>query len=193
MCLVFPSDASVVEAARTPWQYLRAGGLVETGGRKSARARPAAMSEAAEESLRQRTWRLLQPGEESLNGLIVHTDLPGPKDLEMHDVTVEVGELIAEGAGLDPDETYVYSGVDDREFASNQHQGRRTEDDEFVWECQQLLRQGSYDLVFYYRAAADHEGILERVREAGYEATGVRGDAAPPEDGETPPSPETEE
>jgi hypothetical protein len=142
------------------------------------------MTEAVDESLRRRTWRLLQPGAVDLNGLVVHTDIESQDDIAMHEATVAVGEVIAERAGVDPSEQYVYSGVDDPEFASNQHQGRRIDDDAFVWECQQLLRKGTYDLVFYYRAEADHEGILTDTRAASYEATGVRGDGEPPE-GET--------
>ncbi len=136
------------------------------------------MTEAVDESLRRRTWRLLQPGEVSLNGAIVRTNLESDDDIAMHEATLAVGELIADRAGVDPTDHYVYSGVDDPEFASNQHQGRRVEDDEFVWECQQLLRGGTFDLVFYYRADTDHEAVLDDVRDAGYEVTGVRGDAA---------------
>ena len=139
------------------------------------------MTEAVDESLRRRTWRLLQPGEVSLHGAIVHTDLGGDEDIAMHDATVAVGELIADCAGVDSTDHYVYSGVEDPEFASNQHQGRRVEDDEFVWECQQLLRAGTFDLVFYYRADTGHETVLEAVRGAGYDVTGVRGDAPPEE------------
>jgi len=142
------------------------------------------MTEAVDESLRRRTWRLLQPGAVDLNGLVVHTDIESQDDIAMHEATVAVGEVIAERAGVDPSEQYVYSGVDDPEFASNQHQGRRIDDDEFVWECQQLLREGTYDVVFYYRAAADHGAVLAEAREAGYEVTGVRGDAVPPDEGE---------
>jgi len=138
------------------------------------------MTDGVEESLRRRTWRLLQPGEVSLNGAIVHTDLGGDEDIAMHEATVEVGELIAGCAGVDRADYYVYSGVDDPEFASNQHQGR-VGDDAFVWECQQLLRAGTFDLVFYYRADTDHEAVLGAVREAGYEVTGVRGDTHPDE------------
>jgi hypothetical protein len=45
-----------------------------------------------------------------------------------------------------------------------------------------LLRDGSFDVVFYFEASADTEGLLGAVREAGYDATGVRGDASDPED-----------
>ena len=140
------------------------------------------MTDAAAESLQRRTWRLLQPGEVELNGAIVHTDLSGQEDIEMHQATVEVGEIIDDHAVPDAD-TFVYSGVDDEEFASNQHQGLTVEGGEFVWECQQLLRDGSFDLVFYYEAAADHSAILDAIREAGYEVTGVRGDEPPGDSG----------
>ncbi|MFB6297230.1 MAG: DUF5778 family protein [Salinirussus sp.] len=131
----------------------------------------------ADAELVRRTWQLLQPGEIELNGLIVHTGLDGSQEPRMHEASVEVGDVIAEHAGFDPAETYVESGNDDVDFASNQHQGLVLDDGRFVWECQQLLRDGSFDLVFYYEASADHRGIVEAVRELGYEATGVRGDA----------------
>jgi len=138
------------------------------------------MSTAIDEDLRRRTWELLQPGEIRLDGLVVHTAYDGSQEPEMHQATVEVGELIAEQAGFDPTEVFVYSGTDDPEFASNQHQGRTLADESFVWECQQLLRDGSFDVVFYYEAGADSEAVLSAVREAGYEATVVRGDADSP-------------
>ncbi|MFC6903877.1 DUF5778 family protein [Halalkalicoccus tibetensis] len=131
------------------------------------------MSEPLDEDLYQRTKRLLEPGEIELAGAIVHTDLDGSDDIEMHQATVDIGEIIAEGAGYDPTDTYVYSGSNDSDFASNQHQGLTLEDDGFVWECQQLLREGSFDVVFYYEASADHEGILKAIREKGFQVTGV--------------------
>ena len=131
------------------------------------------MADAVDDDLRRRAEALLEPGEIELNGAIVHTDIPGEDDLEMTDATLETGELIAEHAGAE--EWYVHSGNDDPEFASNQHQGRTT-DEEFIWECQQLLRGGSYDLVFYYEATIDQARLLDAVREAGYRVTGVRGD-----------------
>ena len=94
----------------------------------------------------------------------------------MMQATIDVGERIAEGYGMDPTDTFVYSGSDDSEFASNQHQGLTLDDEEFVWECQQLLREGSFDLVFYYEASADHEGILDAIEDEGFSVTGVRGD-----------------
>lgn len=131
------------------------------------------MSEPLDDDLYQRTKRLLEPGEIELVGAVVHTDLEGSDDIEMHQATVDIGEIIAEGAGYEPTDTYVYSGSNDSNFASNQHQGLTLEDDGFVWECQQLLREGSFDIVFYYEASADHEGILEAIREEGFRVTGV--------------------
>jgi len=130
--------------------------------------------------IRQRTWKLLQPGDIDLDGLVVHTDYDGEAESAMHRATVEVGDLIAEQAGHDPADTYVYSGTDDPEFASNQHQGRLLADDSFVWECQQLLRNGTFDVVFYFEAGADLSAILDGVRDRGHEVTGVRGAADSP-------------
>ena len=137
------------------------------------------MPDAADADLRRRTWQLLQPGEIDLDGVVVHTDFDGGSDIEMHQATVEIGELIAAHVGHDPADTYVYSGTDDSEFASNQHQGLTLAEDAFVWECQQLLRDGSFDVVFYYEATPNQADLLADVREAGYEVTGVRGDADP--------------
>jgi hypothetical protein len=132
--------------------------------------------------LRRRTWNLLQPGDIELDGLVVHTDLDSSREPEMHQVSVEVGDIIADHAGHDPGETFVYSGTDNSEFASNQHQGLTLDDESFVWECQQLLRDGTFDLVFYFEAAADTTAILADIRDAGYRATGVRGDTDSPAD-----------
>jgi hypothetical protein len=133
------------------------------------------MGDVLDEDLYRRTKQLLEPGEVELNGAIVHTDFGGDEDIEMHQATVDVGEIVAEHAGHDPKDTFVYSGTDDSEFASNQHQGLTLDDEEFVWECQQLLREGSFDVVFYYEASADHEAIFEDVRELGFEVTGIEG------------------
>ncbi|WP_137285014.1 DUF5778 family protein [Halorussus salinisoli] len=133
------------------------------------------MEDAVDEDLYRRTKQLLEPGDIELNGAIVHTDFGGDEDIEMHQATVEVGEIIAEHAGHDPKDTFVYSGTDDTDFASNQHQGLTLDDESFVWECQQLLREGSFDMVFYYEATADHEAILEDVRDLGFDVTGVEG------------------
>ncbi|WP_121820396.1 DUF5778 family protein [Halostella salina] len=132
------------------------------------------MAEALDDDLYRRTKQLLEPGEIELNGAVVHTGIESQDDIAMTQATIDVGEIIA-GHATDA-ETYVYSGSDDPEFASNQHQGRTLDGDEFVWECQQLLREGTYDVVFYYEASADQEAILADIREQGFDVTGVRGD-----------------
>jgi hypothetical protein len=139
------------------------------------------MSDALDVELCRRTWQLLQPGDIALDGLVVHTDFDGSEETRMHQATVDIGDIIAEQAGHDPAETFVYSGTDDPEFASNQHQGRTLEEESFVWECQQLLRDGTFDLVFYFEADADTVAVRDAVRGAGYEATAVRGDAEAPD------------
>jgi hypothetical protein len=131
--------------------------------------------DAEHPDLYQRTKTLLEPGDIELNGVIVHTDLSGDEDIEMMEATLAVGDVIAEHAGHDPQDVYVYSGNDDPDFSSNQHQGLTIDGDDFVWECQQLLREGAFHLVFYYKASADQEGILAAVREMGHDVTGVEG------------------
>lgn len=134
------------------------------------------MADVIDAELRRRTWELLQPGDIELDGLIVHTDFDGSEETRMHEATVAVGDAIAAHAGHDPAETFVYSGTDDPEFASNQHQGRTLDEDSFVWECQQLLREGSFDLVFYFERSGDLEALGETLRADGYAVTTVRGD-----------------
>jgi hypothetical protein len=134
---------------------------------------------ATDSDLLQRTYHLLQPGEIDLNGLVVHTEFGSDEESRMHQATIEVGDIVADHAGVDPADTYVESGNDDPDFSSNQHQGLTLEEEAFVWECQQLLRNGTFAVVFYYEATADHEGIVAATREAGYDAVGVRGDERP--------------
>lgn len=131
------------------------------------------MADVLDDELKRRTEQLLEPGEIELNGLIVHTE--SDDEVDMQQITLDVGDIIAEHAGHDPTETFVYSGNDDPEFASNQHQGLTLDDESFVWECQQLLREGSFDIVFYYEASADHEAIITDAETAGYDVTGVEG------------------
>jgi len=133
-------------------------------------------TDVIDEDLYRRTKRLLEPGDIDLNGIVVHTDLGLQEDVRMTGVTVEVGNVVAEHAGYDPDDVYVYSGNDDPDFASNQHQGLTVAEDEFVWECQQLLRENTFALVFYYEASADQAGIVEAIEEnLGYDVTSVEG------------------
>jgi hypothetical protein len=119
------------------------------------------MTDAVDDDLYRRTKALLEPGDIDLAGVVVHTSLTGAEDLEMHELTVAINDVIADHAGKG--ESYIYAGNDDTDFSSNQFQGRSLDDDEFVWECQQLLRDGTFDLVFYYEASADHEAICEAI------------------------------
>jgi len=123
------------------------------------------MSDVLDEELYRRAEALLEPGDIELIGCLVHTDLAGEEDLEMQELTVAVNEVIAAAAdgGAGAGETYIHAGNDDPEFASNQFQGRRIDDDSFVWECQQLLREGTFDLVFYYEADVDQAAVVEGV------------------------------
>ncbi len=163
---------------RAEFGIVDAGANRETYRRASERS---SMSDVLDADLRQRTWELLQPGDIELDGLVVHTDFDGGDETRMHQLTVDVGDIIAEHAGHEPTDTFVYSGTDDSEFASNQHQGLTLDGEEFVWECQQLLRDGSFDVVFYFEAGADTTGVRDAVAADGYEATAVRGDADSPE------------
>ncbi|MFO7832473.1 MAG: DUF5778 family protein [Halohasta sp.] len=129
------------------------------------------MSDTLDSELYRRTKALLEPGEIELVGLIVHTDLTSDQDLEMHELTVDLNEIIAEHAGKG--ESYIYAGNDNTDFSSNQFQGLTVDDKAFVWECQQLLREGTFDLVFYYEATADHEAIAEAVEALGHDVTMV--------------------
>jgi len=115
------------------------------------------MSETVDADLYTRTKALLEPGDIDLLGCIVHTTLGGDEDLEMHELTVAINEVIADHAGKG--EAYIEAGNDDTNFSSNQFQGRTLDDEAFVWECQQLLRDGTFDLVFYYEANVDQEAL----------------------------------
>ncbi|EMA65485.1 DUF5778 family protein [Halorubrum kocurii] len=117
------------------------------------------MSETVDSDLYTRTKALLEPGDIELAGCIVHTTLGGQEDLEMHELTVAINDVIAEHAGKG--EAYIEAGNDDTNFSSNQFQGLTVDDEEFVWECQQLLRDGTFDLVFYYEATVDQEALAD--------------------------------
>ena len=130
-------------------------------------------ADTVDSDLYQRAQALLEPGEIELLGLVVHTEITGDEEPTLHEATLEVGNRIADHAGIEPTDTYVYSGNDDAEFGVNQHQGLTLDGDEFVWECQQLLREGTFDVVFYYEADIDQEGLLDSVGEAGYDVVGV--------------------
>ena len=117
------------------------------------------MSETLDSDLYERTKALLEPGDIDLVCCIVHTTLSGREDLEMHELTVAANDVIAEHAGAG--ETYIEAGNDDTDFASNQFQGLTLDDESFVWECQQLLREGSFDVVFYYEAGVDQSALAD--------------------------------
>jgi len=119
------------------------------------------MSEAIDSDLYERTKALLEPGEIELVGCVVHTTLDGQEDLELHELTVELNEIIAEHAGKG--ETYIEAGNDDTDFSSNQFQGLTLDDESFVWECQQLLRDGTFDIVIYYEAGVDQDALAEEI------------------------------
>ncbi len=129
------------------------------------------MSDVLDDDLYTRTKALLEPGDIDLVGVIVHSDLASDEDLEMHELTVDINEIIASHANKG--ETYIYAGNDDSAFASNQFHGRTLDDDAFVWECQQLLRDGTFHLVFYYEATADHEAIIADLEAEGLSVTPV--------------------
>ncbi|GAB7009002.1 DUF5778 family protein [Halorubrum trueperi] len=115
------------------------------------------MSETVDSDLYTRTKALLEPGDVELLGCIVHTTLGGDEDLEMHELTVAINEIIADHA--EKGETYIEAGNDDTNFSSNQFQGLTLDDEAFVWECQQLLRNGTFDLVFYYEADVEQDAL----------------------------------
>ena len=115
------------------------------------------MSETVDSDLYTRTKALLEPGDIELVGCILHTTLGGQEDLEMHELTVAANEVIADHA--EKGETYIEAGNDDTDFSSNQFQGLTLDDESFVWECQQLLRDGTFDLVFYYEAGVDQDAL----------------------------------
>ena len=117
------------------------------------------MSETVDSDLYTRTKALLEPGDIELVGCIVHTNLEGEEDLEMHELTVDANEVIADHA--DKGETYIEAGNDDTTFSSNQFQGLTLDGEEFVWECQQLLRDATFDIVFYYEAGVDQEALAD--------------------------------
>ena len=121
------------------------------------------MSETLDSDLYERTKALLEPGDIDLVGCIVHTTLSGREDLEMHELTVAANDVIAEHA--EAGETYIEAGNDDTDFASHQFQGLTLDDESFVWECQQLLREGTFDVVFYYEAGVDQSALTDTLAE----------------------------
>ena len=77
----------------------------------------------------------------------------------MNELMLELGERIA--AVLQDGEMYVYAGEDDDRFGAGQFHGRRLSDDAVIWECQQLVRDDTFDLVFYWEAAGRQDAVLD--------------------------------
>ena len=132
------------------------------------------MTDADHADLYEEAVSLLEPGDVTLHGAVVHTALPQSEEPAMDEATRQIGEAIA--AHVADADTYVYAGEDDPRFSAGQFQGRRLADDEFVWECQQLLRDGEFDLVFYWKATDDHDAILDAIADRGYDAVAVTED-----------------
>lgn len=120
----------------------------------------------------EQTRQLLEPGEIDLVGIIVETGLTPANEHEMIERTVEIGNVIAARSVGSP--TYVYSGNDDPEFGRNQHQGRTVDGDDFIWECQQVLQDGTFRLVFYYEDGDHHIAIVRELRDRGNAVVDVR-------------------
>ena len=116
------------------------------------------MSETVNENLYRQTVELLRPGEIELEGAVVHTSYDSDEESMLHQATLDAGEVVADYA--EKGDTYVYSGNDDSDFGVNQHQGLTLDGDEFVWECQQLLRDGTFDVVLYWEATDAHDYVL---------------------------------
>lgn len=137
------------------------------------------MSETVNENLYRQTVELLQPGEVELEGAVVHTSYESDEESMLHQATLDAGDVVAEYA--ETGDTYVYSGNDDSDFGVNQHQGLTLDADEFVWECQQLIRDGTFDIVLYWKTNGAHADVL-----AGIEAVdGVEHVVGVTEDGYT--------
>ena len=121
------------------------------------------MSEDPDVDLYEQAVSLLRPGETELVGVVVHTDFTQAEEPAMNKRMKEVGDRIA--AVLTDEDTYIYSGDDDQRFSPGQFHGRRLADDGFVWECQQLIRDGTFDLVFYWEAGENHDDVVEALEE----------------------------
>jgi len=135
------------------------------------------MPDTVDTDLYRRASALLEPGDIELHGAVVHTDYAGDEESMLHQATLNAGDAIAERTV--EERTYVYSGNDSDEFGVNQHQGLTVEGDEFVWECQQLLRDGTFDLVVYWEATDDIGAVVAAIEaaldstEGEYEVRGV--------------------
>ncbi|MFB6266234.1 MAG: DUF5778 family protein [Halodesulfurarchaeum sp.] len=129
------------------------------------------MSDPGDDDLYESARALLEPGDRKLAGLVVHTGLPGVKETEMNRAMRAVGDVIA--AELTDAEVVIDAGEDDERFGVGQFQGVTLGDGVFVWECQQLLRDGTFDLVFYWEADGAMDAIVEAVADRGFEVVPV--------------------
>ena len=132
------------------------------------------MAENGDADLYEQAVSLLRPGDEALEGIVVHTDLAQPQEQAMNKLMRRVGDELA--AHLIDGETYIYAGEDDDRFGAGQFHGRRLEDDSFVWECQQLLRDGTFDLVFYWEESGEHGTIVEALGDLDHQVVAVTED-----------------
>lgn len=121
------------------------------------------MAEAADTELYREAVSLLGPGEAELAGIVVHTDFDGTEEPAMNELMLSIGERIADH--LQNGEMYVYAGEDDQRFGAGQFHGRRLDDDSVIWECQQLLREHTFDLVFYWERTGKQGAIVSAVNE----------------------------
>lgn len=121
------------------------------------------MTDFEDVELYRQAVELLEPGPTQLNGAVVHTPYDRSQEPAMNEHMLEVGERIADARG--DGEVYVYAGENDDRFGAGQFHGRRLEDDEVSWECQQVFRKGSFDLVFYWEAVGAHETAVESIGE----------------------------
>lgn len=121
------------------------------------------MAGTGDPELYQQAVSLLGPGEAELVGIVVHTEYPRSEEPAMNGLMLEIGERIADV--LDDGEMYVYAGEDDDRFGAGQFHGRRLEDDAVIWECQQLLREDTFDLVFYWERAGEQGQVVTAVED----------------------------
>ncbi|MFB6110217.1 MAG: DUF5778 family protein [Halodesulfurarchaeum sp.] len=117
------------------------------------------MSEPGDVELYNQAVSLLRPGEAELVGIVVHTGFDRTEEPEMSELMLAIGEEIA--THVRGEEMYVYAGEADDRFGAGQFHGLGLEDDAFIWECQQLLREGTFDLVFYWERAGAQDAVVE--------------------------------
>ncbi|MFB6095574.1 MAG: DUF5778 family protein [Halodesulfurarchaeum sp.] len=132
------------------------------------------MSDPGDAELYESARSLLEPGERTLEGLVVHTALPGVQETEMNRAMRELGDVIA--GELTDEEVVIDAGEDDDRFGVGQFQGVTLGDGTFVWECQQLLREGTFDLVFYWEATGSLDTIVDGVADRGFDVVPITED-----------------